>query len=236
MTVQQLIRFTRSFYNDWQPAAEARLLKQYELPLDRKVKALSKGMRTKLALLLALSRRPALLILDEPTEGLDPVSIEELLHDLSGFTAEGTAVFFSSYQLSEVERIADDVLMLHKGNLVMSFSMDQLREEYRWVNAGFDTHPSESSFELPGVEYISTNGRQIVALVRGNAERARNMPANSGPSPWKLLPQLCAKCFSIRPGATPNAVVQSMVRDACTLRHQRACGFMDLRDHTGAAT
>ncbi len=64
MTVEQLIRFTKSFYDDWQPGVEQRLLKQYQLPLGRKVKALSKGMRTKLALLLALCRRPALLILD----------------------------------------------------------------------------------------------------------------------------------------------------------------------------
>ena len=73
--------------------------------------SLSKGMRTKLALLLALSRSPALLILDEPTEGLDPVSIEELLQTLVTAPAQGTTVFFSSHQLSEVERIADDILM-----------------------------------------------------------------------------------------------------------------------------
>ena len=74
MTVEQMIRFARSFYADWQPDAEKRLLARYRpaaAPPRRRVKALSKGMRTKLALLLALARRPRLLILDEPTEGLD---------------------------------------------------------------------------------------------------------------------------------------------------------------------
>jgi ABC-2 type transport system ATP-binding protein len=66
MTVQETIRFTRSFYPDWRNDVEKELLRSYELPTDRKVGALSKGMRTKLALLLALSRQPALLILDEP--------------------------------------------------------------------------------------------------------------------------------------------------------------------------
>lgn len=115
MTVGQLIWFTRSFYPDWQPEVEKKLLAEYRLPLNRKAKALSKGMRTKLALLLALSRRPALLILDEPTEGLDPVSIEELLQTLVTAPLHGTTVFFSSHQLSEVERIADDILMIDRG-------------------------------------------------------------------------------------------------------------------------
>src|SRR5581483_11588071 len=64
MSVEEMIRFTRSFYTDWHAEIEKRLVSRYQLPLRRKVKALSKGMRTKLALLLALSRRPSLLILD----------------------------------------------------------------------------------------------------------------------------------------------------------------------------
>ena len=123
MTVGQMIAFTRSFYDDWRMDVEARFLKQYDLPIGRKVKALSKGMRTKLALLLALARQPQLLILDEPTEGLDPVSIEELLQSLVAAAAEGTAVFFSSHQISEVERIADHVCMLDRGRLVLDASL-----------------------------------------------------------------------------------------------------------------
>jgi len=82
MTVGELIRFTRSFYQDWRPEIEERLLREYQLPLGRKVKKISKGMRTKLALLLALARRPELIILDEPSEGLDPVSTDELLQTM----------------------------------------------------------------------------------------------------------------------------------------------------------
>lgn len=84
MTVEQIVRFTKSFYPDWRPEIETRLLRQYRLPLDRKVKALSKGMRTKLALLLAFSRQPALLILDEPSEGLDQCQSRNSSTRLSG--------------------------------------------------------------------------------------------------------------------------------------------------------
>lgn len=170
MTVGELIRFTRSFYDDWRPEVEQHLLRGFQLPTDRKVKALSKGMRTKLALLLALSRRPDLLILDEPTEGLDPVFIEELLQTLAGRTAEGTAVFFSSHQLNEVERIADDILLIDKGRLLLDISLDDMRENYRRVTMGFDAEPSGEDFRLPGVARIRAQGRQLSVLTRANAE------------------------------------------------------------------
>jgi ABC-2 type transport system ATP-binding protein len=93
MTVEQMIRFTRSFYADWHDDLEKKLLRQYELPLDRTVKALSKGMRTKLGLLLAFARRPELLILDEPSDGLDPVGIEAMLENLVAQCAEGRRSF-----------------------------------------------------------------------------------------------------------------------------------------------
>jgi ABC-2 type transport system ATP-binding protein len=183
MTVEQLIRFTRSFYPDWRSDIEQSLLKHYELPPRRKVKALSKGMRTKLALLLALSRRPALIILDEPTEGLDPVSIEELLQTLGGITADGTAIFFSSHQLSEVERIADSVLMIDRGRLVLDTSLDRLRDHYRRITVGFDTDPHDADFRIQGVERVRTSGRQVTVFASCNSgavvERAHSLAAVS---------------------------------------------------------
>jgi ABC-2 type transport system ATP-binding protein len=169
MTVAELIRFTRSFYSDWQTEIERRLLVEYRLPPRRKVKALSKGMRTKLALLLALSRRPELLILDEPTEGLDPVSIEELLQTLVAAPASGTSIFFSSHQLSEVERIADDILMIDGGSAVLDMSLEQIRENYRRISLGFCTAAPRLESIL-GVEKVRCDGRQIVILASSNAD------------------------------------------------------------------
>src|SRR5438105_6919537 len=137
MTVEQTIRFASSFYPDWRKDVEKKLLEDYELPPERKVKTLSKGMRTKLALLLAFARRPKLLILDEPSEGLDPVGIEHLLQTLVAQSAEGVSVFFSSHQIAEVERIADDVCIIEKGRLVVDASLDQLRQFYRRIDLVF---------------------------------------------------------------------------------------------------
>jgi ABC-2 type transport system ATP-binding protein len=170
MTVAQMIAFTRSFYDDWRPEVEARLLKQYDLPLRRRVKALSKGMRTKLALLLALARRPKLLILDEPSEGLDPVSIEELLQSLVGAAADGTTVFFSSHQIAEVERVADHVCVIDRGRLVVDASLDEIRREFRRLEFAFAAQPVESDWRGEDVSSLQANGRHLTVLVKRNAD------------------------------------------------------------------
>ena len=169
-TVEELIRFTRSFYTDWRPEVAQRLLSDYELPPKRKIRALSKGMRTKLALLLALSRKPDLLILDEPSEGLDPVAIEELLQRLVGAASEGTTIFFSSHQIAEVERIADRVCIIDHGTLVEDFSLDELQRDYRRVTLGFGTNAPVDEFRMPGIRRIRRADRQLSVLVRGNAD------------------------------------------------------------------
>jgi ABC-2 type transport system ATP-binding protein len=170
LTVEQMVRFTRAFYPDWRPEVVTRLLKEYELPSNRRVRALSKGMRTKLALLLAFARRPDLLILDEPSEGLDPVGVEHLLQTLVGTCTEGTTVFFSSHQIDEVERIADHVSILEKGSLVLDESLDRLRQTYRRIDVVFPSAPVEREFQIAGVERIRTNGRQMSVFASSNAD------------------------------------------------------------------
>lgn len=170
MTVAELIRFTRSFYPDWQPEIEARWLKAYQLPPGRKVKALSKGMRTKLALLLALARRPELIILDEPSEGLDPLSIDELLQSLQTVRDAGVGVFFSSHQLSEIEQIADRVLMIDRGRLVMDALLGDLLNRYRNITMEFAGHEPLPAFKLAGVTRTWVMGRQARVLASSNVE------------------------------------------------------------------
>lgn len=179
MTVEQTIRFFSSFYPDWRRDVERKLLHDYELPLHRKVKMLSKGMRTKLALLLAFARRPDLLILDEPSEGLDPVGIEYLLQVLVAQSADGVSIFFSSHQIAEVERVADHVCILEKGRLLVDASLDQLRQFYRRIDLVFPFPPPEGEFRISGVERIQTSGRQMSVFASRNAEavieRARDL-------------------------------------------------------------
>jgi ABC-2 type transport system ATP-binding protein len=181
MTVEQMIRFTGSFYEDWQPDVAASLLKRYELPPDRKVKALSKGMHTKLALLLAFARRPKLLILDEPSAGLDPVGVEQLLEGLVSLCGQGATVFFSSHQIPEVERVADQICILEHGRLVADVSLEEIRRSYRQVDVVFPFEPANLEVTLNGVEKVQTSGRQMSLFATGHTDEiiawARNFEA-----------------------------------------------------------
>ena len=114
-----------------------------------------------------------------PTEGLDPVSIEELLQTLVSAPANGTAVFFSSHQLSEVERIADDILMIDRGTAVLDMSLEQIRENYRRISLGF-SNPAPQLQSILGVEKIRREGRQITILASSNADAIAQMGRDRG--------------------------------------------------------
>jgi ABC-2 type transport system ATP-binding protein len=170
MTVGEMIRFTAPFFPRWSQELEQRYRRRFELPLDRKVKALSRGMRTKLALLLALCRGAELLLLDEPTSGLDPATTEEVLQALVAHVArDETTVFFSSHQLAEIDQIADHVAIVDRGRAVVSGGLDDLRERYRRVQLVFDGDAPDVTFRAPGVERVRRQGRVITVLSSAGA-------------------------------------------------------------------
>jgi ABC-2 type transport system ATP-binding protein len=140
-------------------------------------------MRTKLALLLAFARRPELLILDEPSEGLDPVGIEHLLQMLVAQAAEGVTIFFSSHQIAEVERVADHVCILDKGCLLVNSSLDELRQYYRRIDLVFASAPPERELQVPGIESIHTRQDRMSIFASRNTdeivERAHDLGAVS---------------------------------------------------------
>jgi ABC-2 type transport system ATP-binding protein len=171
LTVGDMVRFTASFFPRWRKDLEARYLRAFELPVDRKVKALSNGMRTKLALLLALSRGAELLILDEPTSGLDPAVTEEVLQALVSHVArEEMTVFFSSHQIVEVDQIADRVAVIDRGRTVVSGALDDLRERYRRIQLVFDGDAPDVVFTTPGVVKVRRSGRVLTVLSSAGAE------------------------------------------------------------------
>ena len=195
MTVEQTIRFVSSFYADWRADIASKLLNEYKLPPQRKVKSLSKGMRTKLALLLALARRPELLILDEPSEGLDPVGIEHLLQMLVALAADGVTIFFSSHQIAEVERVADHICILDNGRLLVNASLDELRQSYRRIDLVFPVPPPEREFQIVGVERIDSKGHEMRVFVSKNAEPVVDRPHNLNAVSVEVAPVALREIF-----------------------------------------
>jgi ABC-2 type transport system ATP-binding protein len=171
MTVEEMIRFTAAFYMGWRSDLERRYLRAFELPAERKVKALSRGMRTKLALLLSLCRGVELLILDEPTSGLDPAMVEEVLQALvAHVSAQETTAFFSSHQIAEVDQIADSVTVMHRGRAVVSGALDDLRESYRRIQLVFDGEAPQPALRAPGIARVRRDGRVLTVLSSAGAE------------------------------------------------------------------
>ena len=171
MTVAEMIRFTAAFYPQWRQDLEQHYVRTFELPLDRGVKKLSRGMRTKLALLLSLCRGAELLILDEPTAGLDPAAIEEVLQALvKHVSSEEMTVFFSSHQIAEVEQIADHIVIIDRGRSVVAGALDDLRERYRRVQVVFDHEAPDYTFRAPGITRAARKGRVLSVLSSGGSD------------------------------------------------------------------
>lgn len=183
MTVQQIIRFTRPFFPNWRIDLERRYLELFDLPSDRKISALSKGMRTSLMLLLAISHGAELLILDEPTEGLDPVVTEIVLRELVALPAtEGTTIFFSSHQLAEVEQVADQIAIIDRGRAIVTGALDDLKMQYQRLRIVFPRAPVGIAW-ADGAEYVSQDGRTVSILASRNVDtivnQARSYPGTS---------------------------------------------------------
>lgn len=183
MTVRQMIDFNRAFYPQWQDRWEQRCLKDYELPLGQKTSKLSKGTRSKLALLLAFSCGADLLILDEPSEGLDPVAVETFLEHLVALAAEGRTVFFSSHQLDEVEQVCERVCLIDQGQAVLETDLDELKTRVRKVSLTFPDSVPEAIFDETSVKRLKVRGRSASLLIDGDMEaldaRARAAGATS---------------------------------------------------------
>jgi ABC-2 type transport system ATP-binding protein len=134
MTVRQLLDYCRPFYPTWDTALEAKLLQQFDLPPERKLRQLSRGMKMKAALLATLAYRPKLLVLDEPFSGLDPVVRDDFTRGLLEAAELGDwTVLISSHDIEEVERLADRIALLEAGRLRFTETTESLLGRFRRI-------------------------------------------------------------------------------------------------------
>jgi ABC-2 type transport system ATP-binding protein len=132
MRVDELIRYSRAFYPDWDDDYAEELRRSFALERGAKIGSLSKGQKARAGLLVALSYRPDLLVLDEPSSGLDPIVRRDILGAIIRTIAdEGRTVLFSSHLLEEVEQVADHVTMIDHGRIVLSAPLATIRDMHR---------------------------------------------------------------------------------------------------------
>ena len=133
MTVARFLNFVRPLYPNWDRILEASLLQRFDLPLHRRLKRLSRGMRMKAAFVSSLSYRPSLLVLDEPLSGLDPLTRDQLVQVLRLLARDGMTILLSSHDLAEIEDFATHLGFLEKGSLVFAEDITILKARFREV-------------------------------------------------------------------------------------------------------
>jgi len=178
MRVGELMHFTRAFFPDWDPAYAEELRNTFDLDPMAKVGTLSRGQRAQMGLLLALAHRPDLLLLDEPSSGLDAVVRRDILAAVIRTVAdEGRTVLFSSHLLDEVEYVADHVAFLHEGKLVSNGPLQDIKSQYLSFTLHFPT-PCDRPPQIDAALSWEGSGLEWTCLCEGGAEAGRRAMAS----------------------------------------------------------
>jgi ABC-2 type transport system ATP-binding protein len=185
------LEWTRRTYARYDAQRAAKLLDLFGLAPKKRVKNLSKGQQSALALTLAFVTRPDILILDEPASGLDPVNQRNVLDLLIGEAAGGATIVFSSHAIGQVERAADRVAILHRGKKMLDGEVDLLKADEKVVEATFENDaPSVNGLAAnPSVRRIVRAGRLLRAFVRGNSDDVTRHIAALEPKSLRVLDQ-----------------------------------------------
>lgn len=174
MRVRELMRYTQAFYPDWDSTYAEELRERFRLDENARVRTLSRGEKARAGLLMALAHRPEILLLDEPSSGLDAVSRRDILSVIVKSVAEeGRTVVLSSHLLDEVERVVDDVAMFRNGKLELLMPVDELRATHQRMIVEFD----EAQSDFPQVDCVvhaEGEGREWAVLCHGKPEETRS--------------------------------------------------------------
>jgi ABC-2 type transport system ATP-binding protein len=168
MRVNEFMRYTQAFYPAWDESYAAQLLEQFQLDPTQKIKTLSQGQQAKIGLLTSLAYRPELLILDEPSSGLDPVVRRDILEAIIRMVAEeGRTVVFSSHLLDEVERVADHLVMLQRGRVILNGKTEEVRRGHILAVLAF-AEPRSGAPILAGAHAVAGYGSEWRVLFGGS--------------------------------------------------------------------
>jgi ABC-2 type transport system ATP-binding protein len=164
MRVGELLNFNAAFYRRWDGRRAEELLKRFSLDRRARIKTLSRGLKLRLGMAVALAARPALLVLDDPTSGLDVLTRHDFLQDIIRELADsGTTVFFSTHLVHELERIVDHLFILHRGRLILDEDHEVVKNSIRRVRLAFQGNPPDT-LGIDGVLAETRDGprREIV--------------------------------------------------------------------------
>jgi ABC-2 type transport system ATP-binding protein len=189
MTVGQHVELQRRSFQRFDAARASELLATFKLDPAKRVKRLSKGQQTALAIVLAFSIRPDVLVLDEPASGLDPIFQRVVIDLMIDAAASGATILFSSHQITQVERAADHVAILRQGRLVLDGTVDTLKSSEKIVEAIFDqtVPPVDGLAQDARVRRIERSGRILRAYVHSDSDEVARTIDKLGPRSVSVL-------------------------------------------------
>jgi ABC-2 type transport system ATP-binding protein len=186
--------FVRSIFPGWDPAYAVDLARRFDLKPEQKIKGLSHGQRVKAALLLALARRPRLLVLDEPTTGLDPVARHEVLGALTEILAdERRTVLFSSHNTLDGEQISDQITFIDRGRIIDSDDKESFLD--RWRRVRLEVPATAPLPELPGVVDATRSGRLAIMTTNRYEPRLTEVYQAAGATVFAVEPMTLEEIF-----------------------------------------
>ena len=195
MRIDELLRYMSAFYTRWDRIYAERLRREFDLDPQARVKDLSKGQRARTGLIIALAYRPELLVLDEPSSGLDPIVRRDILGAIIRTVAEeGRTVLFSSHLLTEVERVADRVAMIRSGRILFCDSLDRIKGSHTRLSLSF-ADPRATPPPLGGVLAWDGGGREWTAICAGSPQRLQRAAEDLGALVLDQAPLLLDEIF-----------------------------------------
>jgi ABC-2 type transport system ATP-binding protein len=202
MRVGELMRYTQAYHPTWDESYARELLETFALDPAKKIKDLSKGMRAQTGLIAAVAHRPELLILDEPSSGLDAVVRRDILDAVVRAVADdGRTVIFSSHLLDEVERMSDHVTLIHEGRVALSGALDDVRGAYQRSRVRFADNLDRPPV-LDTALVMEGGGRTWSVVHSGSIERFRHSVAARGGEVVESRDATLEEIFLARAGRT----------------------------------
>lgn len=205
-SVKELVQLHRHMYDSFDEQAFYGWLDRFELPANRTIRGFSKGMKALLFMIVALSTRAKLILLDEPTNGLDVIVKKQMMQLLIEEVSEReTALLISSHHLQELEKVADVIMVMKETEIESVIRIEELQEAYKKVQVAFADAAHNPISSLPDVEILNQVGRVATLLLKDDIDRAMKVLKNSEPLLLEELPVTIEDLFITKLGGDRHA-------------------------------